>query len=156
MINNKAEHSAYIESPYWHSRRARYFKGHRRACRACGTAHNIQLHHLDYARAGRGKEPDTDLCPLCGDHHLLAHTYEKSGRYGRPFSPGTLRLATASMIRDVQHGQRPTPSRPPTYSPSRGAGRYRKHRFHWGLLTVATVIGWAAGVVEGWWTWPLT
>jgi hypothetical protein len=39
----------------------------------------MNLHHITYARAGNGKEPDSDLVWLCRHHHEQVHEIEKAG-----------------------------------------------------------------------------
>lgn len=98
----KSEHTRYIRSPRWKARAAKYLRKHGRRCAACRRRDRIEVHHLSYDRAGRGKEPDRDLRALCRWCHQLAHRYENSGMYGDPYTGRTLRRATEAMMRDVR------------------------------------------------------
>lgn len=146
---NKQEHAAYIASGAWQRRRARYFTAHRRQCRVCGTASDVALHHVSYAKAGAGREPDRDLVPLCRGHHTLAHDYEHSGRYGQMFGSRTLRRATNAMITDQCAGRRPVLRAPRV--PRKVVWR-RGRRRHAGLKLLVVVVVFAAwGELHGWW-----
>lgn len=84
---------AYAASEVWaaRSRRFRTQAGFR--CRSCGLVDKRNhAHHLSYARAFSGKEPDSDLMCLCGPCHRLAHAYARS-------NPSlTLRVATFKSL----------------------------------------------------------
>lgn len=82
------DHAAYMQSPRWEARKARYFRAHRRRCHLCDGEHRIHLHHLSYEHLG--DEPDGDLMPLCESCHELVHLYAKQ----RP----TLELRDATMF----------------------------------------------------------
>lgn len=127
-IVNRAEHAEYIASAVWVARREKFKRDHGRRCLACGSSKRPNVHHITYANAGSGQEPDRDLRLLCETHHKVAHRYEKSGRYGRFMAKGTLAAATQAMITDVR-ATKVSPSRPPTRSDSRGPqARSRKRR----------------------------
>jgi hypothetical protein len=49
---------------------------------------------------------------LCGDHHQLAHAYERSGLFGAFMMKGTLARATDAMIYDVRTYQARSASAP--------------------------------------------
>ena len=63
----------YIDSPYWRSRKNRYFSKHGKRCSVCGKKAGTTLHHKIYDRKLYGKEPDSHLIPLCGKHHHEFH-----------------------------------------------------------------------------------
>lgn len=80
---------AYLKTQAWHWRRQRWFRDRRRAgfepaCQVCGvtlaTAGTLDLHHMSYQGVGqepdgtwKAREKDTDLMPLCRDHHEAVH-----------------------------------------------------------------------------------
>jgi hypothetical protein len=65
--HHSPEYRRYLKSPEWAERKRQYFARHPRRCAACGTypskARIIHLHHASYENLGR--EPDSDLYPLC-------------------------------------------------------------------------------------------
>ena len=82
----------------WRHRRSNFYKKFDKVCVICGRNRNqtsIHLHHLSYD-AEWCKEPDSDLIPLCGDHHLQVHEF-----YNLVSSAIDLREAT---IRFIQEG----------------------------------------------------
>ncbi|CCD89864.1 protein of unknown function [Bradyrhizobium sp. ORS 285] len=66
------QYKAYIKSVFWSERRERYFRKHGKRCAVCRTTEGINLHHKVYGNYG--SEPDADLMPLCGRHHIGFHT----------------------------------------------------------------------------------
>jgi len=75
-LSRKEEHHKYINSPIWKRKRAEAYAHHGRACAACGSTEDLQMHHISYlnlSRKGPGKEKMEDLIPLCGHHHDLVH-----------------------------------------------------------------------------------
>lgn len=60
-------YQAYLESDHWKAVKER-FRGQR--CLVCGSP-SICLHHVTYERLGA--ELDSDLRPLCDDHHQAVH-----------------------------------------------------------------------------------
>jgi hypothetical protein len=62
----------YLRSDHWRGVNRRYRESRRfpQCCLACGGP-DFQLHHRTYERLGR--EPLTDLLPLCRDCHFLVH-----------------------------------------------------------------------------------
>ncbi len=65
----------YILSDLWRDRKDRYYKKYKKICRACGTPHSIDLHHMIYGIFG--KEPDRTLVPLCRVCHDEYHKIYK-------------------------------------------------------------------------------
>lgn len=100
----KVRHNQYIASLEWAIRRENFKDRHGRSCRVCGSNQYIEVHHVTYARAHSGNEPDKDLRVLCRTHHQMAHDYEQTGRYR------SLKSATEAMINDVLR-PRPGPAR---------------------------------------------
>lgn len=86
------EYVRYIKSEKWKMKREAYFDRYGRYCRACYTKRgHIHLHHTSYDRLGR--EPFSDLVPLCTECHKGVHAlHRKSGRRM------TLREATMAYI----------------------------------------------------------
>lgn len=70
---------AYARTPVW-ARRSRLFResvGFR--CAGCGAvSRQNHAHHLSYARAFSGREPDSDLMCLCSVCHTAAHSYARA------------------------------------------------------------------------------
>lgn len=62
----------YIRSEAWYERRAKHLKKHGSICKACGSPHNIQVHHMEYGNWGN--EPDYALVTLCGTCHKDFHS----------------------------------------------------------------------------------
>lgn len=88
-----SDYQRYISSPQWLARKRRYFKTHPRRCRICRAGvrfdDQIHLHHLSYEHMG--DEPDSDLMPLCQEHHAAIHKFHQ--RQG-----GSLRAATLACV----------------------------------------------------------
>jgi 5-methylcytosine-specific restriction protein A len=85
-LRGNAYVTAYLKSPAWFARRDRWFATHARnarplCCAACGdaaTAHELELHHLEYAGVifdgrWRARERHEDLVPLHPSCHELLH-----------------------------------------------------------------------------------
>lgn len=107
----RGDYDTYINSKVWQARKKRYFKTHPRRCRFCrrGVPSNdqIHLHHLSYERMG--DELDSDLMPLCPEHHDVVHQHHR--RVG-----GDLRAATWASVyiaeSTVAVNGRPRPHQP--------------------------------------------
>lgn len=94
------QYEAYVQSPEWESRKARYFQTHPRRCRICRReprSGQLDLHHLSYDNLGN--EPNSDLVALCQFHHSEVHEYHR--RIG-----GSLREATLKAIALADTGTR--------------------------------------------------
>jgi hypothetical protein len=79
MSSYRRKIHAYDASPTWAARSLRFRKARGFRCRACKRVDKRNhAHHLDYARAFTGKEPDADLMCLCGPCHRSAHAYARS------------------------------------------------------------------------------
>lgn len=79
----------YLRSQQWGFRRVRWFRdcrarGFEPACQVCGLtlaeAGSLDLHHTSYAGVHReqdgtwrARESDTDLMPMCREHHRQLH-----------------------------------------------------------------------------------
>lgn len=87
------DYDDYIDSASWGSRRSRYWQTHSRACAACGSEDDVELHHLEYDPQQRGVEPDHVLLPLCAAHHAEVHALHDANS-----DMLTLRQATASVV----------------------------------------------------------
>lgn len=68
----KYKYAEYIESWVWTDRRNRFYRTHPHKCVICGSSKELNLHHMVYT-AFDGTEPDTNLVPLCGEHHKNFH-----------------------------------------------------------------------------------
>jgi hypothetical protein len=102
--SSKLIYERYITSTKWERRKAAYYANHERRCRACGTKESIHLHHHTYARMGN--ELDTDLVPLCEEHHMLVHKFHREGRL-------SLTTATRKFLEYLGASlDTPSPSRP--------------------------------------------
>lgn len=69
------DYESYITSDNWEQFKKRYYASHEKRCVVCGTCDNVQLHHHTYARLG--SEADTDVVPLCKEHHKGVHLLHK-------------------------------------------------------------------------------
>lgn len=65
-------------------------------CAACGSFEKVELHHRTYARKGR--EPFSDLVPLCQRHHVLVHKWFRRG--GRSLERATDDVIDAVRARE--------------------------------------------------------
>ena len=95
FLGGKRRHRRYINSAEWARRREQFKQEHGRTCQACGASRNIEVHHVTYARAYSGNEPDRDLRVLCRTHHQMAHDYADTGHYN------SLESATKAMMNDI-------------------------------------------------------
>lgn len=84
---------AYARTDVWHARSLRFRTARKFRCRACGrVSRSNHAHHLSYARAFAGKEPDSDLMCLCSRCHAQAHDFSRQ-------HPGmSLRAATFKAL----------------------------------------------------------
>lgn len=62
----------YLNTAHWAQTRNMVFDLKGRFCKHCFSSHNLQVHHLTYARVGR--EGIDDLVPLCEHCHQLEHS----------------------------------------------------------------------------------
>ena len=71
-----ASYDAYLASAHWQSFKAAYRQsGRPMRCAVC-QAKRIQLHHHTYKRLGA--ERQTDVTPLCREHHEAVHVWLKA------------------------------------------------------------------------------
>jgi predicted HNH restriction endonuclease len=78
----------YARTKTWAARSRAFRESRGWICAGCGKQdRRNHAHHLSYAQAFHGREPDADLMCLCSDCHLAVH------RFARTFR-GTLRQAT--------------------------------------------------------------
>ena len=66
------DYRSYINSNRWAKRRIQYQFRNTNVCKICG-AKDVHLHHLTYERLGM--EEDSDLIPLCAEHHDALHEF---------------------------------------------------------------------------------
>jgi len=99
MDDFKAQYLAYIQSQEWELKRQETFKLFGRACKKCGAARHLQIHHKTYARF-KHERVDTDLIPLCRPCHKGLHQFCK--RYGLNVERGSQQfLAPAPVDRSI-------------------------------------------------------
>lgn len=73
-------YASYLSSSHWQTTRQRYRASDLpQDCYCCGE-HEVDLHHKTYENIGR--EPLTDLVPLCRRCHTLVHVLERRGEIG--------------------------------------------------------------------------
>lgn len=65
------QYKVYIKSIWWTRRKNRYYRDNGKRCEICKSARFIDLHHKVYKNYGF--EKDSDLIPLCRDHHEGFH-----------------------------------------------------------------------------------
>ena len=70
----------YLESDEWRDRRNKRIDLDEHKCQICGARHNLEVHHLTYARIFN--EDIDDLITLCDKCHRTVH-----GRGGSPANP---------------------------------------------------------------------
>lgn len=90
---HRARYQDYIGGKVWQRRRLAYYAKHPRLCRACQGTEKMHLHHMSYANAYEGKEPDGDLIALCEGCHDHVHVLHRTAA-GRM----TLRAATRLVV----------------------------------------------------------
>ena len=68
-----AGYAAYLNSPHWRKPRQDFLASTRYAgrCTQCGTADNLDVHHINYERLGQ--ELPCDLASLCRGCHSRMH-----------------------------------------------------------------------------------
>jgi hypothetical protein len=96
-------HREYMRSDWWRARRASYYATHPRRCRACGSARDLNLHHLSYENVYG--EPDEDLMPLCETCHAFVHIVQRTTKL-------PLRKATRLAVAEMRRSPAPVPSKP--------------------------------------------
>lgn len=116
---NQAYQSGYLRSGAWFRRRRAWFAaveatGQAVVCQVCGTAKNLDLHHMNYEgvrQASTGAwvagEADEDLMPLCRGCHDDLHA--ELDRRRRDFWGWDRKRATAIIVVGLR--QRRTRSR---------------------------------------------
>lgn len=70
---------SYARSDVWKARSRRFRASVGYKCAGCGKVNRANhAHHLSYAHAFSGKEPDSDLMCLCSNCHGKAHDYARA------------------------------------------------------------------------------
>jgi hypothetical protein len=92
------EYRDYLDSPEWKEKRLNAMTVSGNRCEACGSAQEMQVHHLTYARIF--KEPLEDLMPLCRRCHEGIEEHIKIGNISRAGIPLELRKKTVLLLRD--------------------------------------------------------
>lgn len=71
-------YAAYVDGPVWAARRSAYHRTHK-VCWCCGRPRRpgFPIHHLDYSRAGAGRELDRDLRLVCEPCHHRFHRWDR-------------------------------------------------------------------------------
>ncbi len=72
------KYANYLLSKKWLDRKEKYYSTHSKKCYVCESTIGIVLHHKSYKRLGR--EEDSDLVPLCKEHHDSVHAWAKRGK----------------------------------------------------------------------------
>jgi hypothetical protein len=67
------KYKIYIKSVFWKTRKNKYWQKFPRKCAVCGSHEFVELHHIKYASAYYGQEPDAWLYPLCHTCHEEFH-----------------------------------------------------------------------------------
>lgn len=84
----------YLRTPVWAARSRSFRESVGWRCAGCGRiSRRNHAHHLSYAHAFRGLEPDSDLMCLCAPCHRAVHAY------ARAHPALTLRRATVRALR---------------------------------------------------------
>lgn len=65
------DYHAYLNTEQWHRLKRQRILFDRLQCAMCGTAKNLQVHHITYERLGR--EELDDLITLCKECHAKVH-----------------------------------------------------------------------------------
>jgi hypothetical protein len=65
------KYDEYLQSDEWKAKRKQKLEAVNYQCEKCGTAKNIEVHHLNYDRLGFEKLED--LVVLCKTHHTTVH-----------------------------------------------------------------------------------
>lgn len=76
LRDNNLTYKQYLDSPHWHATRTRFYaSSHANGglCFLCDSSEHLNVHHKRYDNLGC--EDLSDLVPLCGACHRLAHNY---------------------------------------------------------------------------------
>ena len=68
------EYESYLKSDEWRDKKNRRMKIDGYKCRACGSTHNLQVHHLNYYSVGH-EDVWKDIATICDDCHVLIHNF---------------------------------------------------------------------------------
>lgn len=74
-MQKRWDYHEYLHSEEWQKKRMAVFKRDDYRCQRCGTAKNLRVHHLSYARLGKDDEI-LDLITLCDKCHSSVHYYD--------------------------------------------------------------------------------
>ena len=88
----------YLESPHWKTVRTKRIERDGFRCVRCGTAKNLQVHHLSYDNFGQ-EDIEHDLVTLCRKCHEDVHRFDIRGR-PQTIDAETKRLADYARRRD--------------------------------------------------------
>ncbi len=119
LINSLKEHRlpikvwysrVYLRSSHWRELKLRKFEQVGRKCEVCGTASNLEVHHIRYKRIY-----NVDLCDLqvlCEKHHNLKHSPlehkfitgpPKSKITKKPFEPKPYEEKEKSLLSKLEY-----------------------------------------------------
>jgi 5-methylcytosine-specific restriction endonuclease McrA len=73
--HHSKEYESYIRSAEWRANRLPILSRDHYKCRCCGTARNLQVHHLSYVHLGH--EFPSELMTLCTYHHKQIHSFAR-------------------------------------------------------------------------------
>ena len=77
---SKMGHDDYLQTEVWKQLRNERLAKDDYRCQKCGTAYNVQVHHLRYPEVWGEENVDDDLITLCSSCHAETHKYDISGR----------------------------------------------------------------------------
>ena len=72
--HNEIDYYEYLKTEAWQEQRAKIFRRDGFQCVCCGSAKNLEVHHITYKNLGA--EEKSDLVTLCGDCHEKVHSGE--------------------------------------------------------------------------------
>ena len=73
------DYDEYLNEPHWHEVREKRLLIDNRRCAMCGTAKNLEVHHITYERLWN-EDVINDLITLCTSCHKKLHYYEGRAR----------------------------------------------------------------------------
>ncbi len=71
-----SDYFRYINGSIWKARKIVYYATHPKKCRACGSTHKVELHHMMYGQFGY--ETDDVLVCLCDYCHDEFHSKQRT------------------------------------------------------------------------------
>jgi len=90
------KYAEYLGSEAWEQKRKQRLAISNWKCAACGSGHQLQVHHLTYERIFN--EEMADLLPLCEYHHAAAEELIRAGTLKRTGNPMALATETVRLV----------------------------------------------------------